>query len=171
MVIDPASGAEASEIAAIRTEGWGSTYAEWVPATVLEPFLDDERVAANIGPDLDDPANVGLVARVDGEIVGFALCYAGEEEEEPFLDALHVLPRARGRGVGTALLRDLAHELDRRGESTLALTVVEQNVRARQLYELLGAVYTSSAPARWAPQHVREAHYRWEDLAPLLSEA
>jgi hypothetical protein len=45
--------------------------------------------------------------------------------------------------------------------------VVEQNTRTRQLYERLGARYVRTWPAGWAPEHVREAWYRWDDLAAL----
>ena len=40
-------------------------------------------------------------------------------------------------------------------------------VRTRRLYERLGARYVATRPAGWAPEVVREAWYRWDDLAAL----
>ena len=83
------------------------------------------------------------------------------------LDSLHVAADARGRGVGSAVLARLADELERRGFAGLTVAVVEQNARARALYERLGAVPVTTEPAPWAPRDVNEVHYRWDDLSGL----
>jgi ribosomal protein S18 acetylase RimI-like enzyme len=69
--------------------------------------------------------------------------------------------------VGSALLDLVAREAAARGASTMVVHVVEDNLRTRALYERLGARYVSTEPASWAPAHVREAVYRWDDLAAL----
>jgi GNAT superfamily N-acetyltransferase len=166
MEVTLATVADAHEIAAVKAIGWRSTYAQWVPDDVLAPLTDVTAQAAELAAALSDPADFAVLARDDTRLLGFATCLSADREE-PLLDSFHVLPDARGRGVGAAILHQLAAELTRRGATTLTVAVVEQNTRTRELYERLGAIYVKTEPAAWAPDHVREAHYRWDDLAPL----
>jgi ribosomal protein S18 acetylase RimI-like enzyme len=166
VIIRPAAEEDVPAIAAIKVIGWQTTYAQWVAPDALSVHLDHARQTAQITAILRDPANVVLVAAGQA-VVGFATCLVSGRPE-PFLDSLHVLPRARGAGVGAALLGRLALTLREREISTLSLAVVTQNERARRLYERLGAVYVGDAPADWAPG-VSEAHYRWAALDALAS--
>lgn len=62
-----------------------------------------------------------------------------EIDNDRFLmDGLCVVPEARGRGVGTALLDAIADEGRMRGYRALRLDVVDSNPRARALYEREG---------------------------------
>lgn len=54
------------------------------------------------------------------------------------LDVLYVRERARGKGVGTELLRAAADHVKAQGGEMLALEVLESNADARRLYERLG---------------------------------
>lgn len=54
------------------------------------------------------------------------------------LDLLYVRPAARGRGVGTELLRAAAEHARAEGAETLALEVLESNAGARRMYDRLG---------------------------------
>lgn len=148
----------------MKATGWRTTYAAWVPEEVLAPLLDEAAQTAALTAELGDAANFAVVARDHGRIVGFASCLW---RADPLLDSFHVLPEARGDGIGAAILRLFVDELARRRATTLVVEVVEQNSRTRALYERLGATYTTTEPAAWAPEHVREAHYRWDDLEAL----
>ncbi|GAA2170649.1 hypothetical protein GCM10009846_01790 [Agrococcus versicolor] len=61
---------------------------------------------------------------------------------EPELRNLHVSQAARGRGVGTALVRAAERAAREAGAATLAVGVGDDNPRARALYERLGYVGT-----------------------------
>jgi ribosomal protein S18 acetylase RimI-like enzyme len=161
-----ATSADAEAIAVVKAEGWSTTYRAWLPPLVLAPLLDQRQIAAEIAASLIDDANVAIAARAEDGLIGFALCLT-VGHDEPYLDSLHVLPGERSAGIGRAMLGRLGDELTARGHRTMTLTVVEQNYRARRLYERLGAAYVSTDPAPWAPEHIREAHYRWEDLQRL----
>jgi ribosomal protein S18 acetylase RimI-like enzyme len=161
-----ATSADAEAIAVVKAEGWRTTYGAWLPPLTLAPLLDERQIAAEIADALTDDSNVAIAAHAQSRLIGFALCLTGGHDE-PYLDSLHVLPDERGAGVGRAMLGRLGDELIEQGHSTMTLTVVEQNHRARGLYERLGAAYVSTDPAPWAPEHVREAHYRWDDLQLL----
>lgn len=54
------------------------------------------------------------------------------------VDGLFVAPPMRGQGVGSALIDALAEEGMRRGYRELRLEVIEENIRARALYERKG---------------------------------
>ena len=54
------------------------------------------------------------------------------------LDGICVAPQRRGQGIGAALMAEIAAEAARRGYSAVRLDVVDDNFRARALYERLG---------------------------------
>lgn len=83
------------------------------------------------------------VAELDGEVVAYAISFftysTFRARPTLFLEDLYVHPRARRRGVATALLthlRDLAVE---RGCGRFEWMVLDWNVDAQALYERLGA--------------------------------
>jgi ribosomal protein S18 acetylase RimI-like enzyme len=55
--------------------------------------------------------------------------------DELYLETMAVHPRARGRGVGGALLRFADGEARRRGRRTVSLYCISANTRAHALYE------------------------------------
>ena len=60
------------------------------------------------------------------------------ENERFLMDGIFVAPSARGRGVGTALLRAIYSEGRTRGYRDVRLDVIDTNPRARALYEREG---------------------------------
>ncbi|MDP4033263.1 MAG: GNAT family N-acetyltransferase [Pseudorhodobacter sp.] len=69
-----------------------------------------------------------------------------EVDNERFLvDGICVSRSARGRGIGTALIWALCDEGTRRGYPAIRLDVVDNNWRARALYERLGFAVTATA--------------------------
>lgn len=87
-----------------------------------------------------------FVAEEDGRIVGHAICEREEggsptwEWPQDFLAIvdLVVLPGARGKGVGEALLAAVHQEALDRGVATLDLNVAAPNESARRFYEKHG---------------------------------
>jgi ribosomal protein S18 acetylase RimI-like enzyme len=68
-----------------------------------------------------------------------------EVDNDRFLvDGICVSREARGKGIGTALLAALYVEAGRRGYTAVRLDVVEENWRARALYEREGFVVTAT---------------------------
>jgi GNAT superfamily N-acetyltransferase len=61
-----------------------------------------------------------------------------KSERTWLLDLLYVRPAARGRGVGTELLRAAAQHVQEQGAEMLALETLESNARAKRLYDRLG---------------------------------
>lgn len=90
------------------------------------------------------PAAEVLIASVDGEDVGFALCFANYStflgKPGLYLEDLFVKPHARGEGVGTALLRRLAQIAVERGYGRVEWSVLDWNEPSIGFYKSLGAV-------------------------------
>jgi [ribosomal protein S18]-alanine N-acetyltransferase len=89
-----------------------------------------------------------LIAEAPDGIIG----YAGLMCIEPIADVqtIAVVPEYEGRGIGSALLRELISEGRRRGAADLLLEVRADNPRAQQLYRRFG----------FEQIHVRRKYYR-----------
>lgn len=100
--------------------------------TVLREHLFGPRPVAEV-----------LIAEVDDEPEGFALFYYNfstfEGRPGLYLEDLFVRPQARGRGLGKALLANLAELAVERGCSRLQWSVLDWNAPAIAFYENLGA--------------------------------
>lgn len=97
----------------------------------------------HLGPGLRDHPNAFvLFGRLDGRIVGAAVCvwsystFAGRPSVN--LHDFSVLPDAQGRGVGSALLAALEQRARERGAAKITLEVVATNDGARRLYHRHG---------------------------------
>lgn len=90
------------------------------------------------------PAAEAVVAEVDGVAAGFALFFHNFStwtgRRGLYLEDLYVTPDARGRGIGTALLRHLAALALDRGCARFEWSVLDWNAPAVALYRAIGAV-------------------------------
>ena len=84
-----------------------------------------------------------IIARIDGEPVGFALFFHNYStflaQRGIYLEDLFVRPEARGKGVGFALLRALARIAVERGCGRLEWAVLDWNQLAIDFYKRIGA--------------------------------
>ena len=97
--------------------------------------------------DVLDEGGALFFAEEDGAVVGLALCEREEGGGSPtwawppdvfvIIDII-VLPEARGRGVGEALMQAVEEEARRLGVAALDLNVVASNEVARRFYERHG---------------------------------
>ncbi len=79
-----------------------------------------------------DPALCFIASDADG-VIGVAQCWTSS-----YIKNLVVHPRAQGRGLGRALLLHAFKVFQDRREGFVDLKVLEDNLRARQLYEKSG---------------------------------
>lgn len=90
------------------------------------------------------PAAEVLIATLARAPVGFALFFPSYStflaRPGMYLEDLFVRPAARGQGVGSALLAELAHIAVERGYGRFEWSVLDWNEPAIRLYRSLGAV-------------------------------
>jgi ribosomal protein S18 acetylase RimI-like enzyme len=101
------------------------------------------------------PTSLVLLAFIDDEPVGIAVCFFGLSSfrAAPLLNIhdLAVLPQYHGRGVGQALLKAAEDHARRKGCCKLTLEVLDDNTRARSLYRRFGFddVVVDNSPTRF----------------------
>lgn len=118
------------------------------------PFPADD-VLARWAIVLDDPEVAVLVAEEDGELVALAA------HDDSSLRHLAVRPDRWGRGVASAAVEVVVQALGRRGCTLASLWCLEENHRARRLYERLGWLATADRrEAPWPPHPVEMRYTR-----------
>jgi ribosomal protein S18 acetylase RimI-like enzyme len=150
--LEPASSFDSAFLADLYVHGYEGYFVPvQVDATTLE----------RIGGWWDIDPSRSRVAFDGDEAVGFA--YLAVRGERAWIGGIGVIPSARRRGVGRALMEAVLAE----APSRVTLEVIEQNVPARKLYEELGfetrrvlEVWSLSAEVEAGP--VRDV-----DAAPL----
>lgn len=171
--IRSASVDDAQAIADFHVMVWRHTYRDLAPAQA-HAVLDEhyrgrkwrEKLAAS---DRDQRV---LVAHADGRIVGIGA--AGAPSEPIFggrgeIKFLYVDPEFKRRGIGRALLSQLATHLDRMRYRGAALSVVKGNDAAIAFYASLNGrlagEYVDAGPI-WRSQNIVMV---WDDLASLVA--
>jgi RimJ/RimL family protein N-acetyltransferase len=118
------------------------------------PFPEDD-VLARWALVLDEPG-VDVLVRDAGDRPGLDVFAAYDDRS---LRHLAVHPRHWGTGLATTAIETVLREMAQRGTTTAELWCLEQNRRARRLYEYLGWRATrDSRPAPWPP-HPAEMRY------------
>lgn len=168
MEIEPAEPAAVASIRTVVRASYRTSYA-------LSPAVIDGLLASWFERDalesrLDDEAITGLVARADGDIVGYGAGVVGDQVSE--LRRIHVAPERRGEGIGSALFDRLVEALQTGNGTQIHAPVLTANTVGGSFYEHRGltvvgyrdreiageqlaqAVYASDAPARAGSESV-----------------
>ena len=118
---------------------------------------DNKKVSEDLGPDFgdeedfgdpsrhsgdyldDEPLDVGDIVEVDGEVVGYAVYYAGYDTDSAtrgiYLADLYVDEDRRRQGLGRALLTGLAAAARSGGARWMFWSVLKRNRGARRFYK------------------------------------
>lgn len=137
---------DAEDIATVQVATWQTAYHDIMPAEFLSALSDGlkrraewwrERVSSA------GPRDHTLVAEEGGEVIGFAdIGPSRDADVDPRsvgeLNAIYVLSRAWGRGVGRALMAALLFRLRAAPFDSATLWVLAENMRARRYYEAAG---------------------------------
>ena len=171
MDIRLASARDANRIAEIHTSSWRNTYQNALSPQYLADIVPHERQQLWAGrlaqPKINQHA---IVAEQDDVIIGFACAFTGENPEwGTYLENLHVLQDFQLKGIGKALLAEVARRCQQQSrDSSLCLLVNQDNVNAQGFYQALGA--RNARAAVWnAPDGsaVPTYWFVWDNISAL----
>ncbi len=139
MTIRPADERDLGSIAALYVRSHRSTYRGLLPEGYLSdltPARGLEKWSAFLGR-----TGTRVWTACEGDrFLGFAAGMPDAELAQTwYLESLHVAEKARGKGIGTALLRAAALFAAEHGYRSMSICVIRGNDRARKLYTGLGA--------------------------------
>jgi ribosomal-protein-alanine N-acetyltransferase len=105
-----------------------------------ECFVEEAFTKKQIAQLLRDYNSISLVAREDGEIVGFAvgMIFPDREAINGHVLTIDVSPSYRRRGIGRMLLQEMETIFVQKGVQACLLEVREDNIAALDLYHQLG---------------------------------
>ena len=170
-----ASAADASAIARLHAESWRVAYRGMLHDDYLDRTIYTERQALWEERFRSAPANQHvIVAETAGSVTGFACVYGNEDATwGSFLDNLHVAPGQKRRGIGSALMKQVAAWcLNAWPAAGMYLWVLESNTSAMRFYERLGGVRAGEGV--WKPPdggEYRKLRYAWESLEGFTASA
>ena len=164
MVIRDARDTDIKSIAALHVANQKTTYR----GLLSDEYLDRLDVGAGAEKWAGYLRHAGqrIFVACDGSaFLGFAACRA--DAELPgclYLDSLHVLPEARGQGVGTSLVRRAGRFAGENGYDGMSVCIVRGNETARRLYLALGAAHEKFFIDSFDGTTSRSEKLRWADL-------
>jgi len=125
-------------IAASDRDAWAPLFAAY--GKFYETTFSAEVIESTWNRLLDPAEGVdGLVAEVDGKVIGFAHYRSHPDTfslgRDWFLDDLYVDPSARGTGTATALIEQLKQFASETGPGSLRWITAESNERAQRVYD------------------------------------
>lgn len=169
LVLREGGALDADTLADIHTRSWQSAYRGI--GILSDAYLDGAASAemrAKWRARMSTPVAGQRVwcADLNDQTIGF-LCVLREDDTPwgALVDNLHLLPAARGHGVGNRLMGEAARWAAAQGISQLHLLVYEANTAAIGFYEALGGVPVSRDWLETADGgHAWVRTYHWPEL-------
>ena len=167
--IRPATEADCAEIGRVHVAAWRETYRGLVPDPVLDALSEEARAAqwrSGLARGAKGPI-VFVAEATDGSLIGFGAAGPARDPKlacDSEVSALYILQSGQRRGIGRALLLQLAETLRRRGRRTMGLWVLAANSPARRFYEKLGGIAGATRSDQSDGWTCDEVAYVWHDL-------
>jgi ribosomal protein S18 acetylase RimI-like enzyme len=176
-VVFPAGPSDAEELARVHVASWRETYRGLLPDAFLAR-MSEPGFTRRFRRALARPGDGVTLAAADRYgLVGYAQGAASRRDTaglanggEAEIATLYVLRPAQGHGLGKRLMTETARALAAQGATSLMISVLRDNIRARGFYEHLGGL---ADPPRQEPgpggRLLYEVAYRWADISRLTS--
>lgn len=165
-VVTAAGPGDAVDLGETHVKAWRESY----PGLLPQPYLnglsstlharrfDHQLRRAKAGEAI-------LVAEDERGVIGYSAGVLSGRSAE--VHTLYVLKRAKGQGVGRALLSAAARTFAAQGAERLMLWVLRDNASARGFYAHLGGVPAEAKTEPTAGGVLPQVAYRWDDIAVL----
>jgi ribosomal protein S18 acetylase RimI-like enzyme len=173
MIIRRAQVEDAAAIAVAHVETWRTAYAGMLPDKFLLNLSAEKhevRWWRHVLVGTNTRHYVYVADDEDTGVVGF--CSGGRmrgeaAEFDAEVYALYLLDSFQGMGLGKALFLELVVHLQKTGDKTLLVWVLDQNP-ARFFYESLGGKVVVTRYGQVGGKKIRELGYGWEDIGQLI---
>ncbi len=173
VVVRPATLADAVSLGRVQLDSWHTTDGSYIkPQSWWARFSYDQRAEAWRTLLMSDRPVLALTAEIEGDVIGFAWCERNGGEFPTFeveLSAIHLLPSARGQGVGRKLMRETARNLSELKFHSLLLWTGVLNERAQAFYEELNGTALGKKSTDLGDFSFDEVAYGWSDLNLLIA--
>lgn len=165
MNIRPATKSDLQQIAAVHIESWKDAYRNDLPAEFIDAEIDQTMKQHWNNIEIK-PQDILLVAEEDS-LVGFVSVWC---RPAPYIDNLHVKPSHRSEKIGSALMKEAAREILRKGHNSACLWVFESNQKAIRFYERLGGVQKESSYYNIFGYEVLSRKIQWDDISLVIGK-
>jgi hypothetical protein len=174
LLIRDAHDQDIRDIAKISVQGWRRAYRGIIDDAVLDGRSVDEEAERYRQwiRELEQSQNRMVVVDEGDEVVGFASYGANRDPENCFqaeLYAIYVNPDRTRQGIGTLIVRDMAHWLKAHGYRDLVVWCLKANPSCR-FYERHGAERVAERTIEIGSQVLDEIGFGWHTLIPLRKE-
>lgn len=167
MEIREATNADVASIAKLYTENWKETYKNLLPDEFLD-HLNFEDSKQKWGSYLLEKGHKIFVAYEEDVFLGFSACKEDDEIQNClYLDSLHVSKVARGKGVGTELIRKVGNYAAHNGDTRMSICIVKGNDTAKRLYEKMGARHYKDFTDHFGETESNSEKLIWDNLQPF----
>lgn len=160
--VDPGHIDELAAIASVLVHSWQATFSGLLPAAFLQGLNVEQQLARHQSMFVK-PGVRYQVAKVDGQVVGFAS--GGDSRHDAFtpaneLYALYLLPAWQNKGIGRLLFQTLAATLQGPTPQKLFAMVLSNNPN-QGFYQRLGGVRHWAQDIELGGQTVAQHAYIW----------
>lgn len=172
VVLRRATETDAECIAQLHALSWQQNYREAFSAHFLDKeVLHDRRTVWKERFEHPTENQYILIAEENGDLLGFLCAYFEENPDYgTYLDNLHVSPGAKGKGIGTQLMANLAETLlEKNHRKGFYLWVLDTNYPAITFYDRVGGERFESVEADdIGDQIFSKTRYVWKDMEGFL---
>lgn len=139
MIIRLANKNDVENIASTYVYNHKTTYKNLLPAEYFETLTEDY-AKGKWDSYISNEKNRVWIAEDENGFLGFVASTCDEELDNVwYLDSLHVCETARGKGVGTTLIKQTGKYACENGYEKMSICIVKGNDNAGKLYRKLGA--------------------------------
>ena len=165
-IITAAGPSDATDLGETHVRAWRESYPGLLPQTYLNGLSATIHARRFHNQLMRSTAGELVLAAEDQRgMIGY--CAGVLQARQCEVHTLYVLKRAKGLGVGRALLSAAARGFAAQGAERLMLWVLRDNVPARGFYAHLGGTPDETKTEATAGGVMPQVAYRWEDILVL----
>jgi diamine N-acetyltransferase len=138
--------ADLPTIQRLLLQTWLDAYGSFIPREDLVGYLHAQYSQSKLEALFADPDVTGLVAEVDGALVGYAKLYHARAEQRFYVHQLYILPPKQGLGLGHRLMACAEERARELGADRIWLGVMVKNAQAVAWYKKMGFTLTETSP-------------------------